>query len=192
MKRKATRQVPEKASSPRAAKPRKDGKDAIEHDDLCAICHCLLLSPVTTTCNHTMCAACMLMWADISIARQMQIVGLDDAPMTLLPSEMESRCPMCRTLTTASPDRAREAALRRRYAQPYRQREREERTVPNEDFTEAVETLTLYIGNTHHLIKPDSAGSKNTHNWKFFVRPSRTDLIEEVQVFLVRTHTLCC
>jgi hypothetical protein len=134
-----------------------------------------------------MCAECMSAWADISITRQMEIVGLDDAPMTILPSEMECRCPMCRTVTTAAPDRSRERSLRRQYPQAYRQRELDEQTGPDEDSIEAVETLTLYIGNTHHLVKPDStAGAKNTHNWKFFVRPSRTDLIEEVQVFLVR------
>jgi hypothetical protein len=185
MKRKANKEAPEKAVTSAKSKPRKNEDQTIEHDDLCAICHCLLVRPVTTRCQHTLCAACMEMWADISITRQMQIVGLDDTPMTIFPSEMESRCPMCRTLTTASPDRARERALRRRYPEAYRQREIEEQTASDED--EAVETLTLYIGNTHHLIKPDSEETKNTHNWKFFVRPSRSDLIEEVQVFLVRS-----
>lgn len=185
MKRKATREVPEKASSPPAVRPRRKEDPAVEHDDLCAICHCLMLRPVITRCGHTMCGPCMEVWADISITRQMHIVGLDDAPITLLPSEMESRCPMCRTLTTASPDRTRENHLRRRYPHTYRQRELEERTACEEDSADAIETLTLYIGNTHRLIKPDPEDSKNTHNWKFFVRASRTDLIEEVQVFLV-------
>ena len=121
----------------------------------------------------------------------MQIVGLDDAPMTLLPSEIESRCPMCRTLTTASHNRARETTLRNKYPQTYRKREVEQRTASDEDFVDSVETLTLYIGNTHHLIRPDQTEAKNTHNWKFFVRPSRTDLIEEVQIFLVRPTVKC-
>jgi hypothetical protein len=188
MKRKAKSEALTKAETPPTSKPRRDDEAEIEHDDLCAICHCLLLRPVTTKCRHTLCNQCMEVWADISITRQMEIVGLDDTPMTLLPSEMESRCPMCRTLTTASPDKSRERALRRKYARAYRQRELDEQTTADEDFVESVETLTLYIGNTHQLIKPDSSGAKNTHNWKFFVRPSRTDLIEEVQVFLVRSQ----
>ena len=53
MKRKATGDVPEKAATPPAAKPCKEAEQAVDHDDLCAICHCLLLRPVTTTCNHT-------------------------------------------------------------------------------------------------------------------------------------------
>lgn len=186
MKRKANREAAEKAVTPPTSRPRRSEGEIIEHDDLCAICHCLLLRPVTTTCHHTLCAACMEMWADISITRQMQIVGLDDTPMAIFPSEMESRCPMCRQLSTASPDRERERDLRRRYPQAYRQREIEEQTASDDDFVEAVETLTLYIGNTHHQLRADAQESKNTHNWKFFVKPSRTDLIEEVQVFLVR------
>ena len=184
MKRKTTRQPRSRPSSRMAE------TETIEHDDLCAICHCLMLRPVTTTCNHTLCAECMKVWSDISITDQRQIVGLEDVPTTCLPSEMESRCPMCRTLTTASPDRTREAALRRKYKHSYAARELEAQIVSDEHNADTIETLTLYIGNTHHLVKADQSGSKNTHNWKFFVRPSRTDLIEEVQVFLVSPKCL--
>jgi len=95
---------------------------------------------------------------------------------------------MCRTPTTASLNQDREHDLRARYPLTYQIRETEEhedeedvggRAVPS-----SVETLTLYIGNTHQLVRPESPGSHNKHNWKFFVRPSRTDLIEEVQIFL--------
>lgn len=129
----------------------------------------------------------MAVWSDVSITRQMEIVGLDDAPLTLLPSEMESGCPMCRTLTIATLDRARESALRRSYPRTYREREVEARTIAEHDSAETIETLTLYIGNTHSLVRSDGETSKNNHNWGFFVRPSRTDLIEEVQIFLVST-----
>jgi hypothetical protein len=160
-------------------------ESAIEHDDLCAICHCLLLRPVTTRCGHTMCASCMEQWAEISVSRQMAIVGLDDtSPVTLLPSQMESRCPMCRTLTTASDDESRARELRRKYPRGYTQREQEERLKVDEDLAD-IETLTLYIGNHHSIVRSDPGDSKNIHNWQFFVKPSRTDIIEEVQIFLV-------
>lgn len=179
MKRKST-----SVDAPSPFKVAKEEPEVIEHDDICPICVCLLYQPVRTTCGHTLCATCMAIWAEV-ISRQMEIVGLDDAPMTLLPSEMESGCPMCRTLTTAGPDRRREGALRRKYPRSYRDREREERTAIEDDPTESVETLTLYIGNTHKLVKSDGSDSRNNHNWSFFVRPSRTDFIEEVQIFLV-------
>jgi RING-type zinc-finger len=165
--------------------PPGNDEETIEHDDLCAVCHALMYRPVTTRCNHTLCESCLNLWAEISINQQMAIVGLDDQPITLHPSELEIKCPMCRTPSTATLDRSREAVLRARYPQTYLMREVEERTAAEDDFADSVETLTLYIGNTHQLIKPDSGGSPNKHNWKFFVRPSRTDLIEEVQIFLV-------
>jgi hypothetical protein len=130
----------------------------------------------------------MNLWAEISINQQMAVVGLDDEPMTLHPSELEIKCPMCRTPSTTNLDQNRETSLRARYPRTYPQREAEEQAAAEDDFADAVETLTLYIGNTHQLVKADSEDSPNKHNWKFFVRPSRTDLIEEVHIFLVCTE----
>ena len=127
----------------------------------------------------------MNLWAEISINQQMTIVGLDDQAMTFHPSQLEIKCPMCRTPSTATFDEDREASLRGRYPQVYQARGVEEQAAASEDFADSVETLTLYIGNTHSLVKPDSDDSPNKHNWKFFVRPSRSDLIEEVHIFLV-------
>ena len=160
-------------------------QEMIDDDDQCPICHLLIYKPVKTRCNHTMCEPCMTLWAEISINQQMTIVGLEDEAMTFHPSQLEVKCPMCRTSSTAALDEIRETSLRSRYPQTYLSREVEERTASEDDFADSVETLTLYIGNTHHLTKPDADDSPNKHNWKFFVRPSRTDLIEEVHIFLV-------
>ena len=129
----------------------------------------------------------MAMWADVSITSQMRIVGLDDEPMILLPNDIEVRCPMCRTPTTASGNAHKALELRSKYPQTYDSRQREEQAAAVDDFALSVETLTLYIGNTHSLVRrnDDDDDTRNNHNWSFFVRPSRTDLIEEVQVFLV-------
>jgi hypothetical protein len=43
-----------------------------------------------------------------------------------------------------------------------------------------VDTLTLDIGNTHHLTQTD-----DWYDWTFFVRPSRADIIEKVEIVLV-------
>ena len=181
MKRKA----PSEVSAKRKKMPR---NEILEHEDTCPICLLILLRPVTTTCKHTLCAECMSIWAEVSITRQMEVVGLNDSAVTLLPSELESACPLCRTLTIATSDRRREDSLRRRYPRMYVEREVEARSI--DDSAEAVETLTLYIGNTHSLIKSDTVDQQNKHKWSFFVRPSRTDLIEEVQVFLVSPDVL--
>ena len=175
----------EKASS--IANDHEDpGHEIVNHDDLCAICHELLYKPVTTTrCQHTMCESCMTLWAEISINQQMTVVGLDDQAMTLHPTDIEIRCPMCRTPSTSASDERREALLRAQYPQSYALRGVEEAKAGEDDFADSVETWTMYIGNTHQLIKADSQDSQNKHSWNFFVRPSRTDLIEEVQIFLV-------
>lgn len=159
--------------------------EAIEHDDNCPICQVLLYRPVKTRCGHTLCEGCMTLWADVSISTQMRIVGLDDEPIALLPADIETGCPMCRTPTTATLDRDRETALQRQYPKAYQARHIEDQTAVEADFVDSVETLTLYIGNEHHLIRPDHPHSANKHQWRFFVRPSRTDLIEEVHMFLV-------
>jgi hypothetical protein len=158
----------------------------VNDDDLCPICHVLLHRPVTTKCGHTMCEFCLNMWADVSVTTHMTAVGLgEDATEVLLPSEIESSCPMCRTSSTASLDKARERELKRKYPITYAERQAEAQSDEAEGDRERVETLTLYIGNTHHLIRVESDDeSHNRHEWLFFVRPSRTDLIEEVQVFL--------
>jgi hypothetical protein len=72
----------------------------VDEDDICAICHLLLYKPVTTRCNHTLCEPCMSHWADVSVTTQMTTVGLEDEPVSLLPTDIETRCPMCRTSTT--------------------------------------------------------------------------------------------
>ncbi|EXJ90131.1 hypothetical protein A1O3_03200 [Capronia epimyces CBS 606.96] len=186
MKRKATKT---ETSSPEAGQ--KSGGDVagaphgedVDLDDLCAICHLLLYRPVRTQCNHTLCEWCMARWAEVSITSQITPVGLNDPEVALLPNEVETKCPMCRTPTTASFDPARATALQRLYPVSYRAREAESGLAQEDDSGSDVEWLTVYIGNEHSLIRAHG-DSNNKHHWKFFVRPSRTDLIEEVQIFL--------
>lgn len=112
------------------------------------------------------------------------MVGLDDRAVLLLPSEIETKCPMCRTLTTAKFDPTRESNLQLRYSVTYEERRVEHQTAVNDDSATRVETLTVYIGNEHSMIRTEDE-DKNKHQWNFFVRPSRSDLLEEVQIFLV-------
>ncbi|TID22861.1 Nicotinate phosphoribosyltransferase [Venturia nashicola] len=111
----------------------------IEEDDLCPICQNLLYKPVITRCKHTLCESCMAHWADVSITSQMTIVGLEDEAAILLPNEIETRCPMCRSSTAASIDGSRASKLSSQYPRTYQVREAEERNVEN---NEAVETET--------------------------------------------------
>jgi hypothetical protein len=165
-------------------------EEVIDHDDLCPICQLLLYRPVRTRCNHRLCESCMAQWADVSITNQMTTVDLDDEEhaISFLPHEIETKCPMCRTLTTAVFDPEVESRLKELYPSSYQIRKDEQDRSQGDDGdgdpASSIETLTVYIGNEHELIRAENE-SNNRHSWKFFVRPSRTDVIEEVQVFLV-------
>lgn len=179
----------EEVEMPDAPPQPEPSKPAIDDDDLCPICHLLLFRPVRTTCAHTLCQSCMAHWADVSAASaHMAIVPLTDAEPApdAHPGFVEARCPMCRTVTSAARDGARERALRRRYPGVWVERQREE-----DDGGEGVggdgkvETVTVFLGNTHKLLQ-DEDGDGNCHEWSFFVRISDTEVVEEVQILLVR------
>ena len=50
------------------------------------------------------------------------------------------------------------------------------------------EGVMILIGNKHRLIR--NPGDDNEHDWTFFVRTSRPDLIKEVHIHLVRSRVL--
>src|SRR4051794_8376802 len=119
-------------------------QEEVTDDDLCPICHLLLYKPVTTRCNHTLCASCMAHWADVSVVSQMTVVSLDEQPETFSASEVEAKCPMCRTQTSASHNPKMDSELRIRYPRTYEERRAEEdETRP--DGSSSIETLTVYI-----------------------------------------------
>lgn len=110
----------------------------------------------------------------------MTIVDVDEEPVAFNPvTELEARCPMCRTQTTASLDNDRSLQLRTKYPKSWRERKSEEEE--NEGAEGSIQTLTVYIGNRHQRVSSDDA---NKHEWTFFVKPSRRDIIEEVQIQL--------
>ncbi|KAI1844004.1 hypothetical protein JX266_009870 [Neoarthrinium moseri] len=158
----------------------------VDEDDLCPICHLLLYDPVTTTCNHTLCNFCMAQWASVSLATPMTIVDVDEEPAAFDPvSELEARCPMCRTMTTASSNGVRAEILKARYPHTWAEREHEAETDGQGPGGDAIQTITVYIGNRHQHVQPrEDDHAENRHEWTFFVRPSRTDIIEEVHIHL--------
>lgn len=153
-------------------------------DDLCPICQLLLCNPVTTRCRHTMCKSCMATWADVSLAAPMTIVAVTEQARDFdAATGLEANCPMCRTRTSAALDEDRAHALRSQYPQLYSEREAEE--AQDELEGESVQTITVYIGNEHRDVDPDPEGlAANKHEWTFFVRPSRTDIVEEIHIHL--------
>jgi hypothetical protein len=126
----------------------------------------------------------MATWADVSISMpNMTIVSVDEEPEEFdAATGLQAKCPMCRTLTTAADDIVRRQTLRSSYPVTYAERQEEE----NQDTEsgESIQTITVYIGNRHEFVTPATEDSHNEHRWDFFVRPSRTDIIEEVHIHL--------
>ncbi|KIW18959.1 hypothetical protein PV08_03248 [Exophiala spinifera] len=157
--------------------------DAVAGDDLCPICLQLLYRPVRTACNHTTCEDCMANWADVCVSSQMARDGIVDQDLVFLPEEVNTSCPMCRTTTTTIFDNDRQLTLQRLYPKIYVAREADDIAAERMRAASNIETLLIHIGNEHRLVRAYDE-SKNTHDWKFFLRPSRTDIIQEVQIIL--------
>jgi hypothetical protein len=158
-------------------------EDNTEHDDLCPICQLLLFAPVTTTCGHTMCNSCMTHWAEVSVTQTFREVPLTDEPTPFSPEEIEVGCPMCRTSTKAIANADKELALKEKYAAAYEKRKEEEENESQEEII----TMTVYVGNTHEY-KPSGRNredQENAHEWNFFVRPERSDIIDQIRILLV-------
>ena len=49
----------------------------------------------------------------------------------------------------------------------------------------ATESLSVDIGDTNRLVEPYPSIPNNVHEWSFFVYPSRTDIIQAVEVRLL-------
>jgi len=115
----------------------------------------------------------------------MTIVDVDEEPRPFDAVSVEARCPMCRTLTSAVSDGPRAETLRTKYPLLCTQRDLEAAAERGPDSSASLQTLTVYIGNRHTLV-PSKANdlAENQHEWTFFVRPSRTDIIEEVHIHL--------
>ncbi|RYO73588.1 hypothetical protein DL764_010552 [Monosporascus ibericus] len=160
------------------------GSELVHEDDICPICQLLLYNPVTTTCNHTLCRFCMATWASVSLTEPMTIVDVDEEPVAFDPvSELQARCPMCRTLASASLNVSRAEELKEKYPRTWAVREADGESDLADG--EGIQTVTIYIGNRHEWVapRPDDL-TQNQHRWTFFVKSSRTDIIEEVHILL--------
>lgn len=157
--------------------------DKIHEDDICPVCQNLICIPVTTRCGHTLCQTCLRTWAELSLTTPLSLISVEDPTFDLDAEStmLEARCPMCRANTSATPDEGRANQLRSRYPTTYAERLAEENIEVVRD--ENVQPMTIYIGNRHELKQPPD-DSQNQHQWTFFIKPSRTDIIEEIHVWL--------
>jgi hypothetical protein len=132
----------------------------------------------------------MAQWADVSsttgIEHPSADVNFTDFDPNYDPMyDLEATCPMCRTHTTASLDASLATQLERKYPIAYAERRVEEEVERGLRVgQDGVEGVKILIGNKHQLIQ--SPEDDNQHDWIFFVRTSRPELVKEVRIDLVR------
>lgn len=163
--------------------PTEDNEELINEEDVCSICALLLVKPVTTNCNHVFCEDCFKTWADISLTDRIEL-GLDiDEDFAPRPHVIEAKCPMCRTLSLGMLSEDRAEKLAKLYPRSYAARLKELNAVNEDDDGALIEPIEILIGNEHQLIRVDDE-HQNKHSWRFFVKTSRSDIVEEIHVSL--------
>lgn len=110
---------------------------------------------------------------------QTKIVDVDEPVESVAVTGLDAKCPMCRTQTMATFNADMATRLATQYPHTWKERSIEEADSFNEQGS--IQTLTVYVGNRHQLVPAEKG---NCHDWTFFCRPSRTDIIEEVQFAL--------
>lgn len=130
----------------------------------------------------------MAQWADASTTNNIQPTSLDVNltdfdPNYDLTYNLEAKCPMCRTQTSASPDNSLARQLKFRYPTTYAQRQADEELDRGvRTGQDGVEGVMILIGNKHRRIRGDEDGCP--HEWTFFIRSSRPELVDHVMVDL--------
>jgi hypothetical protein len=135
----------------------------------------------------------MAQWADVSSTTNVEHIEHSSVDVDLAnfdpnydPTyDLEANCPMCRTHTNAYPDETLATQLEGKYPLTYAERRVEEEVERGSRVgQDGVEGVMILIGNKHKLFR--GAEDDNQHDWTFFVRTSRPELVKEVRIDLVR------
>jgi len=114
--------------------------------------------------------------SDDDVNEEVLLGGFEDDGDAL---ETEVSCPMCRTLTKAALHAETREMLVERY--PVLYEERRVREEAERGVSEGVEKMTVLVGNKHALV----AAEGNKHDWTFFVKFSKPEMVRSVEVRLV-------
>jgi len=134
----------------------------------------------------------MAQWAEASSSNKVTEIEHSSADVDLAnfdpnydPTyDLEANCPMCRSHTTASPDTELAKQLETKYPTTYTERRVEEEIERGSRVGQnGIEGFLILIGNKHKLISESE--DANEHDWTFFVRTSRPDIVKEVRLDLV-------
>lgn len=147
----------------------------VHEDERCPNCKQLLFEPVTTSCKHSFCAACMSHQTDDELALIWEPLGSGNVQGDAAQENFgrPRSCPVCGAESLLYHNTALAQQLQSKYPRTFTQRS-EKACSADEDSG----IISISIGNWHELVKTDH------HRWTFFVKPSRTDVIGEVHIHL--------
>lgn len=131
----------------------------------------------------------MAQWADASSVDNIEHSSLDVNLTDFGPNydpryDLEAKCPMCRTHTTGIPDQILAQRLEQKYPVAYAERRAEEEEVESGSRIgqDGIEGVMILIGNKHRLLR--GTDDANQHDWTFFVRMSRPELVKHIRIDL--------
>ncbi|KAK8023690.1 hypothetical protein PG993_011756 [Apiospora rasikravindrae] len=177
-------------------------EDEVEYfhpNDFCFLCQRLLYDPIVTPCGHMLCKPCMVDNALGSLPSPVWVVAVHEDPTNTLPVDrllrrLSARCPVCcnqfkdgvRTCVEKCAD------LRAKYPAAYAARaDAQSRTEAGSGGDSEVERITMCVGNENWEIQPPPGSSKTEkiHEWSFFAKFSRHDIIEGVTFAVLERGT---
>lgn len=148
----------------------------VSEDELCPKCWEIPLQPLNSTCGHSFCACCMTDMDDRDVVLIFEPLELDGHAKGEAMTQNFGTirlCPVCQVRARFYHDTVREKQLQQAWPLAYA-----ERAEHGSIADDAAGIITITIGNWHELVQ------EHHHRWSFFVKPSRTDIIEEVHMHL--------
>ena len=149
--------------------------DDIDEDERCPKCRELLFEPVTTSCKHSFCAACMSHQADDELALIWEPLESGNIQGDAAQENFgrQYSCPVCGAQALLYHNTALAQQLQIKHPRTFAQRSETAHAADDDSGF-----MSIAIGNWHDLVRADH------HRWTFFIKPSRTDIIREVHVNL--------
>lgn len=142
----------------------------------CPVCESFMIDPVSTSCGHTLCDSCVSGQAQdkfMFLFEPLDSKGKPEGDAAVRNFGYNWRCPVCGTQAYVWYNSLLAQQLQREFPATHLQRSAEVNMAMGDS-----ELINISIGNWHELV------GQGAHRWTFFVKPSRTDIVDMVYIQL--------